>query len=64
MFEGLFSPMHLFIILVIALIVLGPKRLPEAGRGLGEAMRGFKESITGSSDEEQPSRSKLPGEGP
>ena len=62
MFEGLFSPMHLFIILVIALVVLGPKRLPEAGRGLGEAMRGFKESITGSSDEEQPPRSELPGE--
>jgi sec-independent protein translocase protein TatA len=45
MFEGLLSPSHLLIILAIALIVLGPKRLPEAGRGLGEAIRGFKESI-------------------
>jgi sec-independent protein translocase protein TatA len=45
MFEGLLSPMHLLVILAIALIVLGPKRLPEAGRGLGEAMRGFRESI-------------------
>jgi sec-independent protein translocase protein TatA len=43
--DGLFSPSHLIIILVIALIVLGPKRLPEAGRGLGEAIRGFRESI-------------------
>jgi sec-independent protein translocase protein TatA len=45
MFEGLLSPAHLLIVLVIALIVLGPKRLPEAGRGLGEAIRGFKDSI-------------------
>jgi sec-independent protein translocase protein TatA len=51
MFEGLLSPMHLLIILVIALIVLGPKRLPEAGRGLGEAMRGFRDSLSGSDDE-------------
>jgi len=33
--------MHLMVILAIALIVLGPKRLPEAGRGIGEALRGF-----------------------
>jgi sec-independent protein translocase protein TatA len=45
MFEGLVSPMHLLVILAIALIVLGPKRLPEAGRGLGAAMRGFRESL-------------------
>jgi sec-independent protein translocase protein TatA len=50
MFEGLLSPSHLLIILAIALIVLGPKRLPEAGRGLGEAIRGFKESIVGSQE--------------
>ena len=47
MIDGLFSPAHLLIILVIALIVLGPKRLPEAGRGLGEAIRGFRESVGG-----------------
>jgi sec-independent protein translocase protein TatA len=51
MFEGLLSPAHLLIILAIALIVLGPKRLPEAGRGLGEAIRGFRESIAPSSRE-------------
>ena len=51
MFEGLLSPMHLVIILLIAIVVLGPKRLPEAGRGLGEALRGFKESIGGSAHE-------------
>lgn len=47
MIEGLLQPLHLIIILAIALIVLGPKRLPEAGRGIGEAMRGFRESIAG-----------------
>ncbi|HEU4979092.1 MAG TPA: twin-arginine translocase TatA/TatE family subunit [Solirubrobacteraceae bacterium] len=44
--------MHLLIILAIALIVLGPKRLPEAGKGLGSAIRGFKESISGPSADE------------
>jgi sec-independent protein translocase protein TatA len=55
MFEGLLSPMHLVIILLIAIVVLGPKRLPEAGRGLGEALRGFKASVGGSSRESGPS---------
>ncbi len=45
MIEGLFQPTHLIIILAIALLVLGPKRLPEAGRGLGEAIRGFRSSF-------------------
>jgi sec-independent protein translocase protein TatA len=46
MFNGI-GPMELAIVLVIALIVLGPKRLPEVGRSLGNGMREFKESITG-----------------
>jgi sec-independent protein translocase protein TatA len=54
MLEGLLSPMHLIIILAIALIVLGPKRLPEAGRGLGEAIRGFRESVAAPDDDESP----------
>lgn len=40
------GPMQLVIILVIALIVLGPKRLPEAGKSLGNSMREFKNSLT------------------
>ena len=40
---------ELIIVLVIALIVLGPKRLPEAGRSLGRGMREFKDSLSGSS---------------
>jgi sec-independent protein translocase protein TatA len=41
------GPTELIIVLVIALIVLGPKRLPDAGRSLGRGMREFKESLTG-----------------
>src|SRR4051812_5773126 len=46
MIENLVSPSHLLLILAVALLVLGPKRLPEAGRGLGSAIRGFKESLS------------------
>ena len=41
----------LVVILIVALLVFGPKRLPEIGRSLGKGMREFKDSITGSSDE-------------
>jgi sec-independent protein translocase protein TatA len=47
MFEGLLQPMHLVVILFIALVVFGPKKLPELGKSLGEAIRGFKDSIKG-----------------
>jgi sec-independent protein translocase protein TatA len=46
MFEGLFQPMHLLIIAGIALLVFGPKKLPELGRGLGDGIRGFKSAIS------------------
>lgn len=45
MFEGLFQPMHLLVILVIALLIFGPKNLPGIGKGLGEAIRGFKKAL-------------------
>ena len=41
------GPMELVIVLVIALLVLGPKRLPDAGRSLGRGMRNFKSSLSG-----------------
>ena len=47
MFSGLESPMHLLVVLIIAVLVLGPKRLPEAARGLGSGIRQFKESLEG-----------------
>jgi sec-independent protein translocase protein TatA len=46
---------ELLVILVIALIVLGPKKLPEAGRAMGKGMREFKDSLNGiNEDEEKP----------
>jgi sec-independent protein translocase protein TatA len=45
MFEGLFQPMHLLVIVGIALLVFGPKKLPELGKGLGEGIRGFKAAM-------------------
>jgi sec-independent protein translocase protein TatA len=52
------GPMELVLVLVVALIVLGPKKLPEVGRSLGKGMREFKDSIAGHTrddeDEELP----------
>ena len=45
MLEGIFSPTHLLVILVIALFVFGPKRLPELGKGLGDGLRALKEGL-------------------
>jgi sec-independent protein translocase protein TatA len=45
MFEGLFQPMHLLVIFAIALLVFGPKKLPELGKGLGEGIRALKEGM-------------------
>ena len=44
------GPMELIVILAIALIVLGPKKLPEVGKSLGKGMREFKESLAGESE--------------
>ena len=46
MFEGLFQPMHLLIILAIALIFFGPSKLPELGAGLGKSIREFKKAMS------------------
>ncbi len=53
MFEGLFQPTHLIIILVIALVVFGPGKLSEVGGSLGKAVRGFKKAMTDPLDTEQ-----------
>jgi sec-independent protein translocase protein TatA len=44
---GNIGPLEIGIVLVVVLIVFGPKRLPELGHGLGRGMREFKESVTG-----------------
>ena len=46
------GPLELVIVLVIVLVIFGPKRLPGLGRSLGQGMREFKDSITGSSKDE------------
>jgi len=46
MFEGLFQPMHLLVILVIVLIIFGPGKLPELGNSLGRAIKGFKKAMS------------------
>ena len=45
MFEGILSPSHLLLVLVIMMLFLGPKKLPELGKSLGEAIRGFRDSV-------------------
>ena len=51
MFEGLFQPMHLLVLLGIALLIFGPKKLPELGKGLGDGIRIFKSAIKGDEEE-------------
>jgi sec-independent protein translocase protein TatA len=51
------GPLEIGLILVIVLVVFGPKRLPDLGRSLGSGMREFKDSITGNSkDDDEPSK--------
>jgi sec-independent protein translocase protein TatA len=45
MFEGLFQPMHLLVIFAVTLLVCGPKKLPELGKGLGEGIRALKDGM-------------------
>lgn len=45
MIEDLLQPRHLLIILAVAIIMFGPKKLPELGKGLAEGIRGFKDAI-------------------
>ena len=57
------GPMELVVVLIIALIVLGPKRLPDAGRSLGAGMRGFKDSLAGRDAEVADPTTKLEADG-
>ena len=47
MFEGLLQPTHLLVIFFVALLVFGPKKLPELGKGIGEGLRALKEGMKG-----------------
>ncbi len=52
MFEGLFRPSHLLVILVIVLLVFGPSKLPQLGEALGKSLRDFKKAVSSLHDEE------------
>ena len=43
----LLTPTHLIVVLVVALLIFGPKKLPDLGQGLGEGLRGVKDAIKG-----------------
>ena len=62
MFEGLFQPMHLLVILGLALLVFGPKKLPELGKGLGESIRGFKSAMKAEEEKPTPSLATSPSD--
>jgi len=58
MFDNLFQPMHLLVILFIALLIFGPKKLPELGKGLGEGIRSFKDSMNAKDEATPPGGEK------
>ena len=62
MFDGLFQPMHLMVIAGIALLVLGPRKLPELGKGLGESIRGFKAAMATKDEPTPPTSTGSKGE--
>ena len=54
MTTGLLTPTHVAILLVVALLILGPKRLPQTGRALGQGLREFKHGISGRDEPQTP----------
>jgi sec-independent protein translocase protein TatA len=65
MFDGLFQPLHLLVIFAISLLVFGPKKLPELGKGIGDGIRGFKDAMRdGASDASSTPASQVPRSSP
>ena len=50
------GPLEIVIVLIIVLVIFGPKRLPDLGRSLGRGMREFKDSVTGKDSDDEPAR--------
>jgi sec-independent protein translocase protein TatA len=61
MFEGALSPLHWVVVLLIALLIFGPRKLPELGQGLGSAIRNFREGLRGIEGADQ--KPAAPGNG-
>jgi len=60
MFEGIMQPMHLIVILIIALLFFGPSKLGELGKGLGDGIRHFKNALKEGSNPTSPAEEKKP----
>lgn len=59
----LFTPTHMIVLAVVAIVLFGGKKLPELGKGLGEGLRGFKEGMKGVTNlNDEPNASTRPGE--
>jgi len=56
----LFTPTHLIVIAVVALVLFGGKKLPELGKGLGEGLRGFKDGMKGVTEDTKDSHAVTP----
>ena len=52
------GPMELVVVLIIALVIIGPKKLPDVGRSMGRGMREFKNAVTGGDDHDAPEITK------
>jgi sec-independent protein translocase protein TatA len=59
---GNIGPLEIIVVLIIALVVFGPKRLPELGRSLGRGIREFRGSVSGDSDSDDDERPAPPAE--
>jgi sec-independent protein translocase protein TatA len=60
MFEGLFQPTHLILILIVSLLVFGPNKLPQIGAGLGKSISDFKKAMAEGSDDPPAQAKQLP----
>jgi sec-independent protein translocase protein TatA len=58
------GPLEIIIVLVVVLLIFGPKRLPDLGRSLGSGMREFKDSVTGKSKDQELDAGDRPAERP
>jgi sec-independent protein translocase protein TatA len=63
MFEGIFQPMHLLVILVIAMLIFGPKKLADLGKGLGQGIKEFKNAVNDSNQQTATTTSSVQKEG-
>jgi sec-independent protein translocase protein TatA len=62
LFTSILQPSHLLIVLVLALLILGPKRLPDAGRALGQGLKEFRKSVSGGHDDAPPRSVSVPAD--